>query len=476
VTESDASRVIARTRFIESLERAGLRYVDDATCRGTHSAASGTVDFLVRLDETFPFMPPTVLVEPEDSVPWSWHRYRDGSMCLYTDDDHGTTPWLDVGSFLTHVGNWIDNTITGWTTDNPDMDLDRYFPRSDRPQLVLYAGLDRYKTPFIMLRTTAHTATVVGEARAPKKHRPRNRLYGYVLDIGSPLEPPRTWSHIVALANAKDDVTQLVVEGLIDVVLVRYRRGDADGVLTLDAQLTADGVIAQAMPTASNEATVRSLRAGPQRSSLESAHVHLVGGGALGSFIADALVRGGLGNLVVQDHDVVRPGNLVRHLVGWEQVGMNKGHAIKHYLDGTTYSSCTIEASSMAMLTLEQALDALNSCDLLIDATASSVATSVLAHAARITGTTILAACLQNDGETQRVDVIPPLSGQPIPQSPQRGSSAPAIYEGGCGSPVSPTPPYAVIEAAAMTVAHAVGVLTRAPLSPNGELRDRVGP
>ena len=153
---------------------------------------------------------------------------------------------------------------------------------------------------------------------------------------------------------------------------------------------------------------------------------------------------------------------------------MTKAFAIKDYLDRMTYSSCTIEVSSEAMLTLDQALDELTSCDLLIDATANSVATSVLAHAARITGMTMLAACLQNDGETQRVDVIPPLSGPQMPESPRRARSTPAMYEGGCGSPISPTPPHAVIEAAAMTAAHAVGLLTGVPVSPDGELLDRV--
>ncbi|WP_404385900.1 ThiF family adenylyltransferase [Knoellia locipacati] len=447
--------------------------MDDVTYRGRHAAKTGPIDYIVTLDAAFPFMPPKVLVDPEESVPWSWHRYVDGSMCLYTEDDHGSTPWLDVDSFLVQVEHWIDNTISGWTTDNPDMDLERYFTPSNHRLLVLYADLDRYKTPFVLLRTTEYTATVVGEAKAPPKHRPRHRLYGYMVDIGTPDEPPRTWDQVMTLVGPSDDVTRLVAERLIDVVLVRYRRGGTDGVLALRVRWTADGVLAQAMPAAPNDASVMEMRAGPQRVLLESAHVHLVGGGALGSFIADGLIRAGLGRLTIQDHDVVRPGNLVRHLVGAEQVGMAKGSAIKDYLDRTTYSHCTIEVSSTAMLTLEQALHALRSCHLLIDATANSVATSVLAHAARITGTSILAACLQNDGQTQRVDVIPPMSGSPIPPTLQRASVAPALYEGGCGSPVSPTPPHAVIEAAAMTVAHAVGFLTRSHVSTNGELRDR---
>lgn len=470
---SDASRAIARTEFIESLERHGLRYVDESTFRGTHTTDNREVNFVVKVHETFPFLPPTVLVDPEESVPWSWHRYRDGSMCLYTDDDHGTTPWLDVDAFLAQVGNWIENTLTGWATDNPDMDLERYFAPADGPLLVLYEDLDRYAGPFVMLRTTEFSARVTGEGTAPKKYRTRGRLYGYVADIGTPAVPPRTWDQVMALAHNSDDVTRMVKEGLIDIILVRYRRGDADGVLALRAHWTVSGIIAHTMPAASTDTNVMTMRSGPHRCKLETAHVRVVGGGALGSYIADGLVRAGLSDLTIQDSDVVRPGNLVRHIVGVNQIGMTKGAAIRDYLNRTTYSFCRIEVSTTMILTMEQALKALNSCDLLIDATASSVATSVLGHAARVTGKHMLAACLQNDGEAKRVDVIPPLSGQAMGPTLQRASATPAIYEGGCGSPISQTPAYAVMEAAAMTVAHAIGLLTGEPLSPNGELRDR---
>ena len=471
--ENDASGALARTRFIESLECSGLRFEDETTYRGTHVSSTGPVEYVVTVDETFPFLPPTVHVDPVESVPWSWHRYSDGSMCLYTEDDHGTMPWLDVDAFLTHVWNWIDNTIEGWTTDNPDMDLDRYFTPADPALLVRYEGLDRYRSPFVTLRTDAYTATVIGEGHAPARHRHSRRLYGYVTDIGTPATPPRTWGQVMALDTASDDITELIADGLIDVVLVRYRRGDSDGVLALRATWTGQGVLAQVMPAASTDAMVMALRAGPQRPSLERARVHLVGGGAVGSFVADALVRAGLGRLTVQDHDIVRPGNLIRHLVRFQQVGMSKGSAIKDYLDGTTYSRCQITASPTVMRTLDQALAALASCDLVIDATANSVATNVLSHAARITRKPMLAACLQNDGETRRVDVIPPLAGSAIPPTVLRPSRIPMAFESGCGSPVSPTPPHAVLEVAAMAAAHAVGLLTGEPLTPNGELRDR---
>jgi hypothetical protein len=81
--------------------------------------------------------------------------------------------------------------------------------------------------------------------------------------------------------------------------------------------------------------------------------------------------------------------------------------------------------------------------------------------------------CTQNDGDSVRVDLLPPLAGAiPLPETTQRDSRPPEMYEGGCGSPVSPTPPYAVAEAAALAVRHACALLLEAPLNSAGEAHE----
>ncbi|CAM5743054.1 hypothetical protein SALBM311S_02531 [Streptomyces alboniger] len=84
-----------------------------------------------------------------------------------------------------------------------------------------------------------------------------------------------------------------------------------------------------------------------------------------------------------------------------------------------------------------------------------------------------LSAALQNDGRTYRIDVLPPLdAAAPLPPSTTTADTqAPPLFEAGCGSPISPTPPHAVIEAAAATVRHAIGLLVDRPLHPAGETR-----
>jgi molybdopterin/thiamine biosynthesis adenylyltransferase len=62
-------------------------------------------------------------------------------------------------------------------------------------------------------------------------------------------------------------------------------------------------------------------------SKLASKRVLLIGAGAIGSVIADQLARSGIEALTIIDHDVLEPGNLVRHANNLSLVGTNKSSA-----------------------------------------------------------------------------------------------------------------------------------------------------
>lgn len=54
----------------------------------------------------------------------------------------------------------------------------------------------------------------------------------------------------------------------------------------------------------------------------------LFGAGELGVYVATALVASGFGYLNIVDGDVLLPGNVVRHVVGHDQVGRAKVRAV----------------------------------------------------------------------------------------------------------------------------------------------------
>ena len=145
---------------------------------------------------------------------------------------------------------------------------------------------------------------------------------------------------------------------------------------------------------------------------------------------------------------------------------------MKVRLSDQYYNHTEISIDNTPLNSTTEAEEVIACCDLVIDATADGSVTSMLHHVALATGNRVISACLQNDGDTFRVDVIPPLTGDPLPMTLQREQGGDQAFEGGCGDPVSPTPPYAVLEAAAMTTRHAVGLLCGQPLSPSGEVRE----
>ncbi|MDD5697836.1 MAG: ThiF family adenylyltransferase [Victivallaceae bacterium] len=57
---------------------------------------------------------------------------------------------------------------------------------------------------------------------------------------------------------------------------------------------------------------------------LEKAHIILIGGGGIGSELAEGLVRKGVGRLTVYDHDVVEMSNLNRQHFFKKDIGKNK--------------------------------------------------------------------------------------------------------------------------------------------------------
>jgi molybdopterin/thiamine biosynthesis adenylyltransferase len=207
---------------------------------------------------------------------------------------------------------------------------------------------------------------------------------------------------------------------------------------------------------------------------IRDSKVAVVGVGALGSFIADMLVRAGVRHLTLIDGDLVMPGNVVRHLAGVDAVGMPKADAVKQQL--TRHNPSLTRDVAIVREPLTTSADAATLVadhHLVVDATADFATTALLHLTAASMGTRILSAVILNEGAACRIDVLPPFdNADPISPSTNASPIKPSIYEAGCGSPISATPPHAVMEAAAVAVGHVIGILANRPLHPAGEVRD----
>jgi hypothetical protein len=472
----DEQLAATRADFADYLQRHGFLPNMGQTWRGSLVTAAGTRRSIeVSLGPGWPFQPP-IVTPLDDDVPFSWHRERNGGLCLYTQDDRENLPWLDVDGLLGHATRWFEQAELGWPNDPPDLDLERYFEHATPLMTVLYNDLTSLLQRFIRLRATRNqTLTVIGTGVAPKQRGGRGRSFGYCANLGTVAVPPRSWADLTAMLP--EDVA-LVIERCVQrrtvsVLLLQYDRDGNDGVLALAAG-SPDGkrINLAAYNSASSSQAARTLRAGPGRTNLAGKRVAVVGCGAVGSFLADALARAGVGSLTLQDGDVLRPGNLVRHLADDRHVGLSKAESVRAVIQERGQGAPDMTVVSRSLLLPDEAVELLGDHDLVIDATADGSATAMLATAARSLGTAVLSVCLQNDGDTVRVDVLPTLDdAAPLPKAKQRSRRAP-IYESGCGDPVAPTPPYAVQEAAAVAARHAAALLSARPISPTGEVRE----
>ncbi|MEU9961221.1 ThiF family adenylyltransferase [Streptomyces sp. NPDC050982] len=465
----------ARQHFEEGLIRTGFRELE-AGWEGPVPHSAGTTRVVIGLPSRFPFRPPTVTPVDHDAVPWSWHRDLDGGLCLVAEDDHDGLWWTEAPAFLEHVTAWFEHADNGWQDDRIDLDLDRYFQPSADRRLYLYDDLAPYLNRFVRFSPSGNKTMRIRYGTRPRKAFEGGRdRFGYVAHLGKVDVPPRTWADISARIDSTADLDRGIRQQSIAIVVLIYQRDTHDGAIVLDVAPAKDGgTVVTRLRSAADTEAARSSRAGVLAPELRESAVAVVGAGALGSFIADMLVRSGVRHLTLIDDDVVMPGNLVRHLVGPDAIGLPKAEAVKqHLIRHHEALAGIIGTSNHALTSGADAADLLCNHDLVVNATADFATTALLHVSALSLGTRVLSAALQNDGRTYRIDVLPPLdAAAPLPPSTTTADTqAPPLFEAGCGSPISPTPPHAVIEAAAATVRHAIGLLVDRPFHPAGETR-----
>ncbi len=480
IDEYDEYVAHSRQHFEEGLIRAGFVEVDTGW-RGTIAHTGGSTEVVISFRARFPFQPPRVVPVDPDSVTWSWHRELDGALCLVAEDDHDNLWWTETSAFLEHVTAWFEQADAGWPDDRPDLDLERYFQASEDQRLYLYDDLASYPSGFVRFRPSSNNTMRIGSGtRPPKASRHSKDRFGYVADLGDIDVPPRSWQDIAARIAPDVDLDRRIRNHLVDLVVLIYRRGIHDGAIVLEVLPTKDGVTAvRRLRAAADTTAAKTARAGVIAPLLHEARVAIVGVGALGSFTADLLVRAGIRHLTLIDNDIVMPGNLIRHLVGPELVGMPKVTAVKRHLVARhEIAADDIEELDEAISSGDAAMELLTSHDLVVDTSADFATTALLHVAARSARKRIISASIQYDGATYRVDLLPPIEGaDPLPTSSvDVDQQPPALFEAGCGSPISPTPPHVAVEAASATVRHVIGLLIEHPVHPSGEVRALVGP
>lgn len=126
----------------------------------------------------------------------------------------------------------------------------------------------------------------------------------------------------------------------------------------------------------------------PEHRAISDRKVGIVGLGSVGSKVAISLARSGVQKFLLIDDDVMLQGNVSRHELDWASVGVNKVDAVKEALS-LVASGIDVQirrsriAGQESAESASTALDALATCDILIDATANAAVFVQLAAIAK---------------------------------------------------------------------------------------------
>lgn len=129
-------------------------------------------------------------------------------------------------------------------------------------------------------------------------------------------------------------------------------------------------------------------RSAGARHQLSGRPVAILGAGSLGSKVAASLCRSGVDSFVLFDEQILEPGNLERHDLDWQSVGIHKVDALAARLKlinpkANVQVRTLLIGGQESSSSVASALKQLRDCELIVEATASPSPFNLAAAAAR---------------------------------------------------------------------------------------------
>jgi molybdopterin/thiamine biosynthesis adenylyltransferase len=347
----------------KGFEEADLRRGDPAftgtiTVRmgGTEALEHHTFKLTVRYPPGYPYIPPVVaFIDPP--IKRARHQGRDGPPCLFPPS--AWTLALPAREMYAAIERWLTYHLAN------------HFPRQlaiyELPEYFGWSSLSVLMTPDVVAHMSAgergrfsvdevhgydlgiirsvdgtDVGKALGAALVPPRLGPRQRHNGKWYRLNA--EPP-PMEHTAELLNVLADSGHTVDLGKRpherELIALAFRDAalDEDRVLLLDVGVASKktrpsvgkgwAVRAPRLYQVSPEDLYRRLEGVRDVDTLATKHVACFGVGAIGSAIALALTREGIGSLTLCDPDTMRPGNVVRHALDLMSAGQFKAEAVE---------------------------------------------------------------------------------------------------------------------------------------------------
>lgn len=481
--------------FTAEIEASGFERVNEITWSGpTYPplTAAGFTDaerMTLLFRDSWPYRAPLLNV-PGISA---WHADRE-LLCLWRDDDNGQQ-WVTLQGLYDRIDEWIADANTGFAAvenaRNPEIywqedsgrvaglvDLDELLGGQDtdgqhgefhfteavspdgRPSPINV--FDLYPGPF-----TAMTP----RPRGASNREVRGRWF-YRAQIS---EPPRNLGELRGMLT--DRQVDRLDKDLRDRPLLMYGlmwRNQAGLVATmlLSQRVSTDERKNYIVALRPKGRDALLLRAGPDAKDLQRRSIAIVGVGAIGSHVADALARAGTARLVLRDHDLLFPANLGRHAAPpGTPAGTAKTHTMAEQL--SQYPWVDVDVPEDSDDEIIWSIDSIRSLmvdnDLVIDATGHGGFAELASRIAGDLSRPFISVALFRAGSVARVrrqvDGDTPILRRPLldryPEIPPLPDELEYVgTEVGCLAQIHNAPPTAVIQAAILATEVAIDLLT----------------
>jgi molybdopterin/thiamine biosynthesis adenylyltransferase len=485
VTLHQSAEIVA---FDEAMNLAGFRTTAAGSLatewRWRGQLPRSRVDTEITLPAEYPYGSPRVVL-PSYPRGTSWHRGHDGTLCLWGTYAKGDLPWLSVPNLLARADEWVETDRSGWSDDDPALDLEAYHaPRliedsATVPMLVIEdwdtiagrwfraTGPGEYGQ-MVVDEVYHNQPAAIPAGRGPgrkRRRKARHLLTGLAVDLGALERPIISIDQLVNAVGAESGgARQVLGSGQPLLLACRYERLGAVGLIGFWLTASQHEFI-----YLTDRAASQRLRVGWHAERLADRTVSVIGAGSVGGFLADMLRRSGVKSLTLHDNDTLQPGNLPRHLASARFVGAPKTLAVRETMK--LQDEVSVPEGGPAIRSLEQAVDLLNTRDLVIDCTGDRLTFQLLITASEIAKSRFLHVAVEGHGQYARVDICPPFEeADPLPADGVLPVALDA-QEGGCGDPISPTPPSASFETAAIGARIAINILAGERVEPAGERR-----
>lgn len=433
------------------------------------------------LRDGWPFVSPVVFVDGLHTN----HLTEHGYVCLWQESD-ASGAWLTLPGFFNRMEQWCEKARTGW--DERGLARDAYLNFTKKHPAVATYDLSKWHTDHAGSRGPFY-----GTIRHPfhvelsPSTGPGNALKGLWFHLGTVGVPPRNLVETSASLNRaqrrgldramakRRETDVLECSGSVDLVMLRWDRDQVQHSLVLALSGSGTSVEATVLQDGPNDERSLMLRAGRDAATLREKSVAIFGVGALGGHAAVCLASSGVGRLRLVDSDQILPGNVVRHVVGHNAVGIPKAHAVKVRI-GEHAPWADVDTVLEQPRRPSRIRELISDVDLVVDATGSEAATGSIAAVAALVGKPLVSGGLFRGGAIGRVQrqgmagdvALADRAGNQgyrmIPPGSEEELIEPAI---GCSAPVNNAPPAAVLACAALLAQSAVDALSGRRMLPD---------